>query len=537
MVAASTDLFVRCKKNNELYSLLACHVAIILWLYFSMIEQLSSTVPEEMFRVRFTLVPIMIIGALWFIFILYWAEIITPKNRRKVITAIVLPLLLCMWPLVTEKYFKLILVSKTLGGGHDVWGIFFNIDIAISYSYVVASIIIVIWKSHKRKDNKMISVLLISAILCPGIMNIITGLKFFRIPGFDLTPLTLSLYCIIISIYIHRYRFIEIIPVAAYELFATLNEAVFITDNKGKIIDRNPYCEEYFGELFNIKKCGSIQDFLGQLNDFTLDKKIVSQMVEYIIGNQTNEQENNIRIISPSQDEKQYTLSVLPLKSGKRQKLIGRLVIFKDVTEYRILTITGERNRMSDNLHDSMGNSINVITSNLEYALKNFGDEPEVKECISKSYERANGALRDLRRIVDELRPIDIENNGLIWALKSLFKKLSVGNKNINFAYDAIDDLNPAMLKQAETIYAICQEAVNNSFNHGKANNVDVTLKHTDGFLKLYIMDDGEGCDKIVKNKGLNSMEMRVTALDGEISYGSMNNEGFFIRVALPFKN
>lgn len=53
--------------------------------------------------------------------------------------------------------------------------------------------------------------------------------------------------------------------------------------------------------------------------------------------------------------------------------------------------------------------------------------------------------------------------------------------------------------------------------------------------LRLYIADDGIGCSKIVKNKGLNSMEKRVASLGGELAYGSPSEGGFNLKAIIPF--
>ncbi len=116
----------------------------------------------------------------------------------------------------------------------------------------------------------------------------------------------------------------------------------------------------------------------------------------------------------PLNDTRQYNVSIRPLLAANR-KVIGKLITFKDVTEYRLQTLENERQRLSDDLHDSLGNCINVISSNLEYVLRNTNDSEEIKECLRISYEKTTGAFLSLRRIVDELRPVDIENNGLLW--------------------------------------------------------------------------------------------------------------------------
>lgn len=385
-VATGTMIYAKGKKSGELYSLLACQATAVLWMFFSMIEQTSSTTAEMMFSVRLTLIPIMVLGALWLIFSLYYAGIIRTGNQVKIILLILLPPALCMWPLLTDKLFWLIVVSKTLGKSRDVWGILFYSDVCISYVYIFLSAYFIIRKSVGKGGSRAMSLLLVSALLCPVVVNFLTGLKIVGTPGFDLTPLSFAIYSIVISVYIFKYRFIEIIPIAVYELFSTLNEAVFIGDKNGLIKEYNKTCESYFRDYIDLHRCTDIQTFFNLLEAFAEDKLIVSQIASES-RNPCYSVESTVKIVFPQEQERQYTLNILPLRDRK-DRVIGKLVTFKDVTEYQMSTLETERNRLSDDLHDSLGNCINVINSNLEYALKNFADTPEVKECIRISYEK-----------------------------------------------------------------------------------------------------------------------------------------------------
>jgi len=86
------------------------------------------------------------------------------------------------------------------------------------------------------------------------------------------------------------------------------------------------------------------------------------------------------------------------------------------------------------------GNCINIISSNLEYAINNIDEPFKIKECLENSYNKAASAFLHLRRIVEELKPIDIENSGLIWALRSLFDKLKSKGIHIEFSHNNLND-------------------------------------------------------------------------------------------------
>jgi signal transduction histidine kinase len=529
-VAITTVIYMKAKKTRELYSLMVCNITMIFWLFFVMVEKMSVNLSQEFIAMRFTLFPIMFLGAFWLIFSLLYTGVIKPRNQWKVITLILLPQVLCYWPILTEKFRYLIIVRKTFKENTDVWGVTLFISLAFTYVYIFSSIYLL---NRKMKEHYGRRVWLFIAILIPIAINILNIFNALDSLEFDVLPLSFSVFCIILSIYIFGYRIIEIVPLASYELFTSLNEAMLIADKNGVILDYNAASAGYFGKLFDISACVNITNFLIKLGGFAEDRPVIDRLAVSAVSTEDVSVEESVRVNGPLNDTRQYNVSVRPLLAANR-KVIGKLITFKDVTEYRLQTLENERQRLSDDLHDSLGNCINVISSNLEYVLRNTNDSEEIKECLRISYEKTTGAFLSLRRIVDELRPVDIENNGLLWALESLFRKMRIKDIAIEFTHSGIEDNYLRNGKLGETIYFICQEAVSNSVTHGHAKNITVTLIASGSFLKLYITDDGEGCGEIIRNKGLNSMESRVKALGGEFDYGSPDDGGFNIRTVFP---
>jgi len=525
-------IYIRAKKSRELYSLIWVFVDMILWLVLSVIGSTISDVDHWLISLKFTMIPIMFIGAIWLIFTLYNVELLSPKNEKKIIALILLPQILCAWPMFTKKYFHLFIISKVIGE-KEVWGVLPYISITLTYIYTIISIVLMLWKKYRNRREKTWGHLLILAFSLPMFLSVLTGTAIIPFSEFDVTPISFSFFSIMISIYIFKYRFVEVVPKAAYELFSTINEAVLIVDKKGRIIKYNPATIIYFCDFVDLKRCVDIESLISQLGCYCNEKESIAKLRDFVFGGKLESYENTIRISISELDEKQFSFCVMPLKSEKG-KVIGNLLTFKDVTEFNALTLGKERKRLSDDLHDSLGNSINVISSNLEYALKHTKDTEEIKDCLKVSYAKTTDAFLSMRRIVDELGPIDFEGAGLISALDSLFYKLRMKGINIDF-YKNINDELSYNKKYGDAIYFICQEAISNAVVHGQADNINVTLVQTGSRLNLYIKDDGVGCTEIKCNKGLSSMASRVNALGGEFSYGTPSDGGFNIRVSLAY--
>lgn len=532
-VITVTALYIKAKKNAVLYSLLVCHLMLILWLFFATIENLSIHTGFYLTALRISLLPIMYIPAALMIFVLFYVNIFTKKNRR-LIFLVLLPNILCSWPLLTGKYLYLIIDEMIENHMVTKWGLLFFINLVVSNIYYLISSIIIIYKSLKDRVRLRQAILFLSAILIPASLNILTGTGAIKSPGFDIVPVSFSFVLVAISLLVFKYKTIDIVPLGYNELFNHINSAALIVDRQGSIDEYNSIFADYFNNLFNPHLCTSIYSFLDFINEYSDEKPNLDKIKKIIENENGPVYEDAFRVNSPDSSIKQYTISIVSLMSCKNNS-VGKLIVIKDVTEYRSMTLSDERNRLSDDLHDSLGNCINSISSNLEYAIKNFDDSPQIKECIEISYEKSTSAFLHLRRIVDELRPIDIENNGLLWALRSMFYKLRIKGLDIEFSHNSINDKLISIKKHGEVIYFICQEAINNSVIHGRANNITVTLTQTKDQLKLYIADDGVGCSKIIKNKGLNSMKNRINILGGELSYGSPSEGGFNLKAVIPF--
>lgn len=105
----------------------------------------------------------------------------------------------------------------------------------------------------------------------------------------------------------------------------------------------------------------------------------------------------------------------------------------------------------------------------------------------------------------------------------------------VHFNYTGADEETVKKVKYAELIYKTCQEALNNSFYHGKAKVVFINLVFSPDEIKLYISDDGEGCSNIIKNKGLTGIKEKVRSVGGRADFGSPSDGGFNIRISLPY--
>jgi len=182
-----------------------------------------------------------------------------------------------------------------------------------------------------------------------------------------------------------------------------------------------------------------------------------------------------------------------------------------------------EREKISNELHDHIGNRISILKLNLQ----KYIDKPDEKEA-EELYRKIDFLSKEIREISHQLNTKILKEFGLISALTELVEELTKSSNMkghiININYEKINDFN---LKLA--IYRIIQEALSNIIKHSKCSEFEIQLVIEDGYLKIIISDNGVGCSLEERNKptlGLFNMKERTEALNGIFQFDSVVGEG-----------
>ena len=201
----------------------------------------------------------------------------------------------------------------------------------------------------------------------------------------------------------------------------------------------------------------------------------------------------------------------------------------------RELSIVAERNRLALDLHDAVSQKLFGLVLEAEGAATVLERDPAAAgDRIAKLQVLAREALDELRSLVFELRPPDLEKDGLGGTLRKHVEVLSrLGQEEIELvlvgepAADAVRD---------REILRIAQEALQNVLKHAKAQRVVVTLRRDDDGTLLEVADDGIGFDPEApetrsRRLGLTSMEERAQRLGGTLEITSAPGKGTTVRL------
>ena len=204
----------------------------------------------------------------------------------------------------------------------------------------------------------------------------------------------------------------------------------------------------------------------------------------------------------------------------------------------RELSILSERNRLALELHDAVSQKLFSLVLTAEAAETLAArDAGAAGEQLAKLKALAQEALDELRALIFELRPADLERDGLCAVLRKHVEVLR-RRQRAEIALELQDDLAADPERDGE-ILRIAQEALQNALRHADAGRVTVRLHGADGELLLEVADDGVGFDPSApevrsRRLGLTSMEERAARLRGRLQIDSRPGSGTRVRLAVP---
>jgi signal transduction histidine kinase len=191
-----------------------------------------------------------------------------------------------------------------------------------------------------------------------------------------------------------------------------------------------------------------------------------------------------------------------------------------------------ERNRISRELHDTIGHNLTGVLLQIDAALNIMEvDQDKAKELLNNVYKNMNSSIETVRKTVQKIRPKTYKSREV--NLKQLindFKK----NTGLEINFEICGNVYPLLPSIEITIYRNIQEALTNAVRHGYAKNIKIQISYSIGELVVLVIDDGIGVDKIKKGFGLNGMEERMELVGGSINFSS--EKGFIIKMSIPIK-
>jgi signal transduction histidine kinase len=200
-----------------------------------------------------------------------------------------------------------------------------------------------------------------------------------------------------------------------------------------------------------------------------------------------------------------------------------------------------ERNRLARELHDSVTQNLYSVTLYAEAAARLLasGATVQAAEHLRELRDTSQEALREMRLLIFELRPMDLQKMGLAGAINARLQAVETrGGLQAELAQEGVEYAPLMSHSLQEEIYHITQETLNNTLKHAQAKRVSVALHYGPQLVRLQVRDDGRGFSLQEAadggGLGLRGMRERAQRIRGCLTIDSAPGQGTTVTVEAP---
>jgi signal transduction histidine kinase len=183
-----------------------------------------------------------------------------------------------------------------------------------------------------------------------------------------------------------------------------------------------------------------------------------------------------------------------------------------------------ERKRIAHDLHDEIGALL--TTSRMYFNQLSTGQAEERLEQVSNKMNFLfDEMMFNIRRISHDLRPVVLENLGLVQAIEAFAEKLVESGMSFDFTHDIPFQITP---KAELVLYRIIQELVGNTLKHSGAGTITLDMQEQGSRFIVQYSDDGKGFapQKGKHGLGIKSIESRLKLINGKMNVETAVGEG-----------
>ena len=283
-----------------------------------------------------------------------------------------------------------------------------------------------------------------------------------------------------------------------------------------------------------------IINYLSYITPLALSNTYIDNSFLFNIYNKTISRGFIINIVESSISYFSYFIIVMLIKKVRKNKK-NIYILNQELEEQNLklkeyskkieeLTISKERNRVAQELHDSLGHYLMAISMHIDVLDKTLDISPEKsKNILSKTKIIVDNSIDELRSTVYSLKK---NNINIISSVNSLTENLSISN-NISFNVNISNDIENVSLLIKDALYKTIKESITNGIKHGKASQFIIDLFIKDNIIYLSILNNGIKPDNIIKSNGLNGMEDRLKVLNGKLNVEN-TLDGFKVSCTIP---
>jgi len=222
------------------------------------------------------------------------------------------------------------------------------------------------------------------------------------------------------------------------------------------------------------------------------------------------------------------------LESAKNRQMLGLKII---------LAQEEERKRIAREIHDGPAQTLANLVLRTEIAerLAAKRDYDLVKDELGDLQGQVRSGLEEIRKIIFNLRPMALDDLGLIPTLRKLSQDFEEKTR-VHSIFEVSGKEVRLSSSMEAAIYRLLQEALSNVQKHAGASRVTIILGYLQEKLQIVVKDNGRGFKQKHSNDdqahyGIIGMYERVELLEGTIDIKTEADKGTEIIIEIPLKN
>ncbi len=204
------------------------------------------------------------------------------------------------------------------------------------------------------------------------------------------------------------------------------------------------------------------------------------------------------------------------------------------LNKLQLHTIEEERRKIGINLHDDLGQILNLIHMQISELKKIHKKYEFESSSLKMTEELCNSASEKCSSISKMLFPATLIRLGFIEGLHELISDIQHATGiHIVLRHDEFEISE----ERASNLFRIFQELLNNTLKHAKADNIQIDIKKSDTGIKIDYTDNGVGIQNksIKQGLGTTTIKTRLHILGGEILENSSEKKGYQISFIMPY--
>ncbi|MEK4146222.1 sensor histidine kinase [Robertmurraya sp. FSL W8-0741] len=198
-----------------------------------------------------------------------------------------------------------------------------------------------------------------------------------------------------------------------------------------------------------------------------------------------------------------------------------------------------ERKRLSREIHDGpaqMMANVMMRSDLIERIYKEYGATEALAE-VKNLKTMVRNALYEVRRIIYDLRPMALDDLGLVPTLKKYLQTIEEYHSTTSISYKNVGEEKRLPTKYEVALFRLVQESVQNVLKHANAKEIKVKLEMAQEQITVLVKDNGQGFnidERKDESFGIIGMRERVELLGGKLSINSKIGKGTTVLIKVP---